>query len=101
MLGEGSGAQLRDVPSGHIGVDTVHKGRIMPHFWGQRTKQMPNPLLVLHVDVKVANHDDAAISTNTLLAAAELGGLHVAFHDVDAIFLVKGDTGDFIKAHDV
>src|SRR5437879_5154565 len=62
---------------------------------------MPNPLLVLHVDVKVSDHHNTAISTNTLLAAAELGGLHVALHNVDAIFLVKGDAGDFVEAHDV
>ncbi len=62
---------------------------------------MPDPLLVLHVDVKVADHDDTAIGANALLAAAELGRLHVALHDVDAVFLVKGDAGDFVEAHDV
>src|SRR5260370_17707068 len=62
---------------------------------------MTNPLLVLHVDFEVANHHDAAIGADALLPAAELAGLHVALHDVHAILLAEGDTGDFIEADHV
>ena len=35
------------------------------------------------------------------LPAAELAGLHVALHDVDAVLLVEGDAGDLVEADDV
>src|SRR4051794_6203557 len=62
---------------------------------------MPDSLLVLYVDVEVANHHDAAIRANAFLPAAELPRLHVALHDVHAIFLVEGDPGDLVEADDV
>ena len=51
-----------------------------------------------NVDVEVADHDDAAIGADALLAPAELAGLHVALHDVDAILLVERDAGDLVES---
>ena len=62
---------------------------------------MADPLLLLDIDVEVADHDDAAFGADVLLAAAELTRGHVALHDVDAVLLVEGDAGDFIEADDV
>ena len=59
------------------------------------------PLLLLDVDVEVADHDDAAVGADALLAAAELAGLHVALEDVDAFLLVERDAGDLVEADDV
>src|SRR5438874_8233332 len=56
---------------------------------------------MLDIDVEVADEDQAASGPDAFTAAAELAGLHVTLHDVDAVLLVKGDTRDLIKAHDV
>ena len=63
MLG---GIQLREVPSGHIGVQAVHEGRVVAHLRGQRAQQMSDPLLLLDVHVQVADHDEAAVGANVL-----------------------------------
>lgn len=62
---------------------------------------MTNPLLVLDVHLEVADHDDPAVGPDALFSAAELGGLHVALYDVDAVLLVEGDTGDLVEANDI
>ena len=41
------------------------------------------------------------LGADALRAAAELAGLHVSLHDVDAVLLVEGDAGDLIEADDV
>ncbi len=56
---------------------------------------------MLHVNVKVSHHHDAAVGTNALLASAELSRFHVAFHDVDAVLLIEGNAGDFIEADNI
>ena len=53
---------------------------------------MADSLLVGNIHIEVTDHDDTAKATDALLAAAELAGLHVALHDVDAIFLVEGNA---------
>ena len=82
-------------------MDAVHESGVLSHLGRQWAEKMPNPLLVLHVHVEVANHDDTPIGANAFLAAAELTRLHVALHDVHTIFLVEGDAGDFIEADHV
>ena len=51
-----------------------------------------------HPDVGIG---DAAVGADRLLPAAELARLHVALHDVDAVLLVEGDAGHFVKTHHV
>ena len=53
---------------------------------------------MFHVHVEVADHHDAAIGADGLLPSAELAGLHIALHDVDALLFVKGDSGDLVEA---
>ena len=62
---------------------------------------MADPLLLLDVDVEVADHHDAAVGPDVLLAAAELARRHVAFHDVHAVLLIEGDAGDLVEADHV
>ena len=50
---------------------------------------------------KLPTMHDAAVGADALLAAAELAGLHVALHDVDAVLLVEGDAGDLVEADHV
>src|ERR1017187_2683276 len=59
---------------------------------------MTDPLLVLDVHVEIAHHHNSAIGADALLPAAELTGFHVTLHDVHAILLVEGDSGDLIEA---
>ena len=82
-------------------MDAVHEGRVVPHLGRHRAEQVADPLLVLHVHVEVADHHDAAVGPDALLAAAELAGLHVSLHDVDAVLLVEGDARDLVEADHV
>src|SRR3954468_17544264 len=62
---------------------------------------MSDTLLVNNIDVEIADHHDAATCADRLLAAAELAGLHIPLHDVDAVLLIEVDATDFVKANDV
>ena len=62
---------------------------------------MPDTLLMLHIHVEVTHQDNAAIGSDAFFASAKLPRLHVALHDVHAIFLVKRNPGNFIKAHHI
>ena len=101
MIGLERLGNLRHIPAGQVAVDAVHQGRVVSHFRRHRAEQMADPLLVLHVHLEVAHHDDAAVGPDALLAPAELAGLHVALHDVHAVLLVEGHAGDLVEAHHV
>src|SRR5437868_15104477 len=62
---------------------------------------MSDALLVLHVNLKVSDHDHAAVRANAFLSAAKLAGFHVPLHDVHAVLLVEGYAGNFIEADDI
>ena len=89
MIGEQVAAHLRDVPTGEIGLDAVHQRRVVTHLRRQRTEQVTNSLLVLHVNIKIPKQHDAALSPNAIATARKLARLHKPFHDVDAVFLVE------------
>ena len=72
MLGEESGVQLGHVPAGQEAVDAVHEGGVVAHLGRQRTEQMADALLVLHIDLEIAHQDDGSIGPDALLAAREL-----------------------------
>ena len=93
--------QLGEVPARRIGMEPVMESGVVAHFLGQRAEQVADALLLLDVDVEVADHDDPALAADALLAAAEFAGGHVALHDVHAILLVEGDTGYFVEADHV
>ena len=63
--------------------------------------KVANPLLLLDVHVEVADHHDATLGANVLLAATELARGHVALHDVHAVLLIEGDAGDLVEADHV
>jgi len=101
VLGEQVGVHLGHVPAGDVGVDAVHEGGVAAHLLGQRPEEVADALLVLDVDLEVADEDEAAVAADVLLAAAELARLHVALHDLDAVLLVERDATDLVEADDV
>ena len=70
-------------------MDSIHERRVIAHFGRHRAKQVADALLLLNIHVQVADHHDAAVGADVVLTAAKLARGHVAFHDVDAILLVK------------
>ncbi len=82
-------------------MKSVHERRIVAHFGRERPKEVPNLLLMLDVNLKVANENDAAIGADCFLPATKFAGFHVTFHDVDAVFLIERDSRDFVKADNV
>src|ERR1039458_201151 len=95
------GAQLREIPSRRKRVQTIHEGSVVPHLRRQRAQQMADALLLLDVNIEIADHHDPAVCPDILFAAAELAGGHVALHNIDAVLLIEGDAGDLVKADDI
>ena len=96
-----AGLQLRIVPAGRIGMNSIHEGRIVAHLGWHGAQEVTNLLLLLYIDVEISDHDDAALGADALFAAAELARSHVALHDIDAVLLVEGNPGNLIEADDV
>jgi hypothetical protein len=93
MIGEQVAVDLRDVPSGEIGVDAAHQRRVVAHLRRQRIEQMTHALLVLHVHVKIAEQGDAALGADTLAPTGELARFHEPLHMLTPSFWSK-DTPD-------
>src|SRR5262245_43859308 len=93
--------QFREIPAWSKRMQPIHESCVVAHFRWQGAEKVCDALLLLHVNVEVADHHNAALSTNVVLAAAELARSHIAFHDVYAILLIKGDAGHFIETHHV
>ena len=101
MIGEQLLVHFRDIPSRQIAVNTVHEGGVVSHLGRHRTKKVADPLLMCHVDLEIAEHHDAALSSYALAAARKLARLHVPLHDVYTVLLIEGDARDFVEANDV
>src|SRR2546425_10103269 len=82
-------------------MKAIHKCCIVTHFRRHRPEKVTNSLLVFYINFEVPHHNHTATSSNTLTAPAELTGLHIAFHDIDTILLIKGYPGYLIKAHNI
>ena len=93
--------QLREVPARGVAMNPVHERGVIPHLRRQWAQEMRDALLLLNIDIEVADHDDAAVSADLILAAAELARRHVALHDVHAVLLIEGDARHLVEAHDV
>ena len=52
-------------------------------------KEMTDSLLMSDVDIEIADHHNATEPPYAFFATTELAGFHVAFQDVDAIFLIE------------
>ncbi|EXI72922.1 MAG: hypothetical protein AW07_03058 [Candidatus Accumulibacter sp. SK-11] len=101
VLSENGRLELRNVPARQVAMDAVHERRVVAHLRRQRLKQVAHALLMLHIDLEIADHDDRTVGADALLAARELAGLHVPLHDVHAVLLVEGDAGHLVEAHHV
>src|ERR1035437_4240898 len=99
MIGQLFAIYFRDIPAWDVGMNSIHKCRIVTHLWWKRSEQMTYTLLVFYVHFEVSDHDHSAKAANALFAPAELTGFHIALHDVDSVLLVKRDTSDFIEAN--
>src|SRR5690606_39840527 len=70
--------QLRVIPTRRVSVNAVHEGVVVAHLRRHPTQQVTDLLLLLHIHVEVAHHDDAAFGPDVLLGATELARSHVA-----------------------
>ena len=82
-------------------MDAVHECGVIAHLGWHRAQKVSDLLLLLDVDIEIADHDDAAFGPDILLATAELARGHIAFHDVDAVLLVEAGPCYFVKVYDV
>lgn len=90
MIGEVSiRIELGKIPSRRERMEAIHEGRVVAHLWWQRSEQVSNALLLLHVDVEIANHDDDAFGADIVLPRLNCPEGHVTLHDIHAIPLVE------------
>src|SRR6266436_8279253 len=62
---------------------------------------MADLLLLIDINLKVADHHDPALSADIVFAAAKLAGRHVPLHNVDAVFLIEGNARHLVEADDI
>src|SRR5690349_11267707 len=62
---------------------------------------MAHTLLLLDIDIEIADHHNPALSPDILFRAAKLARGHITLHDVDAVLLIKGNSGDFVETDNV
>ncbi|KMR62733.1 hypothetical protein EY01_15795, partial [Staphylococcus aureus] len=72
MNSEVGRVELRDVPARQVGVNAIVEGGVVAHLLRHRAEEVTVAELVGDVDVEVADHDDAAVGSDALLASAEL-----------------------------
>jgi len=89
--------QLGEIPARRIGMQPVHEGGVVAHLFGQGRQQVADALLLLDIDVKIADHDHAAGGADALLAAGKFARGHVALHDIYALLGIEGDARDFVE----
>ena len=82
-------------------MDAVHERRIVLHLLRKRREEMSFSELILHVDVEVPDHHDAAGRLDRLAAATELSRLHIALEDVHPLLRVELHAGHLVEADDV
>src|SRR5665213_2092351 len=80
-------------------MEPIHECRVVTHLWRHRGQEVPDPLLLLDIDVEVTHHDQTAISPDVFFPTAELARGHVAFHNVHTVLLIEGDTRNLVETN--
>src|ERR1051325_149916 len=93
--------ELGKVPTGNIRMQTIHEGGVVTHLRWEWAKQMSDSLLLLDINIEVSKHHNTSFGSDVFLATAELTRRHVTFHNVYAVFLIKGNTGYLIETDDI
>lgn len=64
-------------------METVHEGGVIAHLGRQRTEQMADPLLVLDIDLEVADQHDRAVGPDAVLIVARKEHEQAGFEPLD------------------
>ena len=101
VVGEELVPHLRDLPAREIEVQTVDERHVVADDVRHRREQVAG--LHHHVDglVGVAEHRDARVARDRLLAALERAGLAVGLHRRDDLLRHLLEVGDLVEADDV
>ena len=101
VIGEMFGAELRYLPAGDVAVHTVEKCRVRSHFGRERGKETGRFQQHIHALIDVADEDHRSGCGFFFLATGKGAGRHIVLHDLDAVFVLKVDTGNLVKRHAV
>ena len=52
-------------------MNSVHEGRIISHFFGHWPEQVADALLMLNINLEIADQNNTAIRPDAFLAATE------------------------------
>ena len=93
--------ELRDFPSRKIAVNTIEKGGVGSHFRREGIKKAAG--FQKHIDALIDITDEYHGGAGGLffLAAGKGTGSHIVFHDLDAVFILKLNPGNFVKGNAV
>ena len=82
-------------------MNAVKKGRIGSHLRREGIKQAGCLEQYIHALIDIAHKNHRSTGRFFLLATGKGSGSHIVLHDLNAIFVLKLDTGNLVKGHAV
>ena len=80
-------------------MHTVKEGRIRSHFWREGVKKAGSLQQHINTLIDVAHKDHRGIGRLLFFATGKGAGSHIVFHDLNAVFVLEANTGNFIKGY--
>ena len=92
------GTELGDLPSRDIAVHAVEKGCVRPHLRRKGIKEARCLQQDIHALIDVAYKDHGSVGCFFLLPTSKRTGGHIVFHDLNSVFILEADAGNFIES---
>ena len=82
-------------------MQTVKKGCVRSHLRRERIKQRGSLEQHIHALIDISYKDHRCRCCLFLFAAGKGAGSHIVFHNLNAVFVLKLDSGNLIKGNAV
>jgi len=82
-------------------MQTVKKGGVRSHLRRERVKQRGSLEQHIHALIDVSYKDHRCRCCLFLFATGKGAGSHIVFHNLNAVFVLKLDSGNLIKGNAV
>ena len=91
--------ELRNLPAWNIAMQAVKKGCVRSHLRRERVKQRGSLEQHIHALIDVSYKDHRCRCCLFLFATGKGAGSHIVFHNLNAVFVLKLDSGNLIKGN--
>ena len=82
-------------------MDSVKKCRVRPHLRREGVKEAGCFQQYIHTLIDIAYKDHRSTCSLFFLATGEGTGSHVVLHDLNAVFVLEMDSGNFVESNAV